>query len=279
MKLPKISIITVCYNAETTIQETIRSVVDQQYGNKEFIVIDGKSKDQTVDIIGRHRDNIHFFLSEKDRGIPDALNKGIDNSTGEWLYFLSSDDVFFNDHVLADIFSKPRDADMIYGDVILKSSGTKYDGAFDIHKILKKNICHQAQFYRRSVFDRAGKYNERYRLLSDYEHTLRIYADPKLKTKYVGETIAIFNDTGRTSIAMDAAFLDDRKQIFMDRFKNLLPEKEIATAYETFLYYSFKKGSIRKGVGVLADLLSKTGNRKYINAAIKNFIYRFTGHA
>lgn len=277
--MTRISIITVCYNAASTIETTIQSVLSQRYASKEFIVIDGASKDDTMDIINRYSDRIDIIISEKDEGIPDALNKGITHATGEYLYFLSSDDVFCNDHVLADIFNAPRTADMIYGNVILKSTGRKYDGEFDLQKLLRSNICHQAQFYKSGIFAKVGNYNLRYKLLSDYDHTLRIFAESALTIQYVDIVIAIFNDKGRTSYIIDKAFWKDRKRVFIDRFRDRLSLKELATAYEMYLYYSLKDGSILKGMVVLLEMLYYSGNISYLTAAMRNLYYRFNSHA
>ena len=276
---PKVTVVTVCYNAAATIEKTIQSVVAQAYDNKEFVIIDGGSSDETVDIIRKYEGNIDFFISEKDRGIPDALNKGIRYATGEWLYFLSSDDIFYNDHVIKDIFSQPVTADMIYGSVILKSQNVKYDGEFDLQKVLTKNICHQAQFYHRELFEKVGVYDERYRFLSDYDHTLRIFAASGLKIQYVDKIIAIFNDTGRTSYIVDNAFWQDRKRIFLERFKHQLSYKSLSRSYETYLYHCLKDGSIAKGFVVLLQLLYYSRNIHYFSAAFRNLMYRIRSHA
>lgn len=104
MIIPKISIITVCYNSEETIEKTILSVINQTYQNLEYIIIDGASKDSTVDIINKYRYKIAHFVSEPDKGIYDAMNKGAKMATGEWLLFRNSGDFFFSHTSIEDLF-------------------------------------------------------------------------------------------------------------------------------------------------------------------------------
>ncbi len=170
MTHPKISIITVTFNAEATIRDTLQSVVGQQYDSKEIIVIDGLSTDGTMDVIRESGNRVAVCLSEPDEGIPDALNKGVARATGDWLFFLSSDDVFCDEHVLERVAGQLAGrTGLVYGDVVLKSSGRRYDGAYDPEKLVRQNICHQAQYFHRSIFDRVGLYNVRYKYLSDWD--------------------------------------------------------------------------------------------------------------
>ena len=99
----KVSIITVCYNSEKTIKETIESVLDQNYSNLEYIVIDGQSNDTTNEIIKEYKDSISYYLSEPDGGIYDAMNKGIAAATGDLIGILNSDDVYVNNQVISKV--------------------------------------------------------------------------------------------------------------------------------------------------------------------------------
>ena len=117
----KVSIITVVRNAVGKIEPTVRSVLSQDYGNVEYIVIDGGSTDGTVDIINRYRDRMASFVSERDEGIYDALNKGVMQATGDWIGIMNAGDVFAADDVLSRIFGSSENnlcCDVIYGDSI-----------------------------------------------------------------------------------------------------------------------------------------------------------------
>ncbi len=122
-KAPKFSIITVVYNDVENIEETIKSLLNQTYKNFEYIIIDGKSDDGTVEKIKKYEKEITYFVSEKDGGIYDAMNKGIKISSGEFLFFLNSNDFFYNKNVLkniAEISEKNKKEDIIYGRQILR---------------------------------------------------------------------------------------------------------------------------------------------------------------
>lgn len=234
----KISIITVCYNAESTLEATIQSVINQKYDNKEFIIIDGKSNDKTVDIIKKYEDNIDFWVSEQDSGIPDALNKGIRRATGEWLYFLSSDDLFFDDKVLERIFIGRNldDSNIIYGSVWFLLGKRKYDGEFDPQKILKQDICHQAQFFKRSIFEILGYYEEQYKYASDWMFNLKAFLHLDVRWKYIDEVIAIFNDNGRTANNIDKQFTRDKRKILIEKFYPVVSKKIIYESTYSELY-------------------------------------------
>ena len=167
---PKISIITVCLNAVGVIDTAITSVLGQNFLDFEYIVIDGGSKDGTVDLLNKYQQqNKLRYTSEADGGIYDAMNKGIKMATGEWIYFLGSDDVFFDAGVLQRIFARRFGvAQIVYGNVQYLHAGIIYDGPFDQEKISTKNICHQAIFVNRTIFDKTGLFNCRYKISADY---------------------------------------------------------------------------------------------------------------
>ena len=99
----KISIITVCFNSQETIKDTIESVINQSYSNIEYLIIDGKSSDNTLEIINQYKKHVNFFISEKDQGIYDAINKGILNATGDIIGLLHADDIFDNNQVIENV--------------------------------------------------------------------------------------------------------------------------------------------------------------------------------
>ncbi len=217
--LPLITVITVVFNGAKTLEETIQSVINQTYPNVEYIIIDGGSTDGTLDIIKKYEDRIDYWVSEKDEGIYDAMNKGASVALGSWLYFLGSDDVCFTDafqkiHKHLDSTKKA-----VYGNVIFKNKGIIYDGYFSPFKLaFRKNICHQAIFYSKKVFNNF-RYNNKYKILADYALNLIIFSE--LDFKHVDITVAIYNDSGISSKEKDIAFNKDRKKILQENiFKN-----------------------------------------------------------
>jgi glycosyltransferase involved in cell wall biosynthesis len=205
---PKISVIIVVYNAANTVETAINSILEQTYKNTEVIVIDGGSVDGTLEILKKYKAANLRWISEPDKGIYDAMNKGIKFSSGEWLYFLGADDKLYGNKILEDIFKESdlHDAEFLYGNVKRGTHSKLYDGEFDYEKLLKKNISHQAVFYKTDIFLRSGSYNLRYRTHADWDVNLRCFENQTVKTKYIDKIIACFA-TGGASVNYDIPFL------------------------------------------------------------------------
>jgi len=209
----RFTIITVCYNASATIKETIASVLSQTYRELEYIVVDGKSSDGTVGILQSIADERFIFVSEKDTGIYDAMNKGLKMAGGDYLIFLGADDTFYDNGVLERVTEKITDGnDVIYGDVMLKKRKRLYNGAFTRWTWGHRNISHQCIFYPKSVYSRY-QYDERYRSVADWDYNLRLLIDG-FRFTYIKETICTFNDAdGLSSSSKDREFLKVRRKM------------------------------------------------------------------
>jgi len=218
----RLSVITPTFNAGQTLECTITSVLKQRLSGVEHLIVDGCSTDTTLETVERYE---HLrLISESDESIYDAMNKGIRAAKGEWLYFLGADDVFVDQCVLSDLKEYfESDFDVIYGDVISTRFNGKYDGPFDVLKILKRNICHQAIFFRREVFDRVGTFNPIYRSHADWDHNMRWLLDPKVSSKYVDRVIANYADHGFSSLNPDPAFRRDRLYRYLSYAGTALP--------------------------------------------------------
>ena len=209
--MDKVSIIVPTFNVARTLEQCLRSVAAQSYRALELIVMDGGSTDGTLDILRRHEHALAHWRSEPDRGIYDAMNKGAAAASGDWLYFLGGDDELYDPEVLRDVFGRGApDSDMIYGDVWW--SGRRYAGRFDIYTLSRRNICHQAIFLRRAVFERLGGFSLDYPLLADYELNIRVFGDPSARTCYVDRIIARFGDQG-SSTRGDPRFEADKQEL------------------------------------------------------------------
>ena len=152
---PLISIITVVYNGEKYLEETIQSVINQTYDNVEYIIIDGGSTDGTIEIIKKYEENINYWVSEKDSGIYDAMNKGIKIANGKWINFMNAGDIFYDNDVLLNFHKKCEvlsHVDFFYSDSITKN-GKRYICNKD-----KRILIHQAIIYKKSVHKEIGKY-------------------------------------------------------------------------------------------------------------------------
>jgi glycosyltransferase involved in cell wall biosynthesis len=193
----KISIITPTYNSGKTLARTIESVIAQNYSELEYIVIDGLSSDNTKDIVSGYQNKINIkFISEKDNGIYDAMNKGVRLATGEIIGILNSDDFYDNGGVLNNVNKAFEDEkiDAVYGDIKYFDNDinktTRYWKAGE-YKESKLNsgwiIPHPALFLRKSVYDKCGLFNTDFKIAGDYEFILRILKVYKINTKYIPE--------------------------------------------------------------------------------------------
>jgi len=206
MKNSKISIITICYNEVYTIKRTIESVFNQSFKDYEYIVIDGASTDGTVDIIRSYEKNIDYLVSEKDTGIYEAMNKGIRQAHGEYLYFLNGGDLLAGSDVLEKAFSTKGNEDILYGD-ILKAVGKKqYLNSFSGYSVtpfflFTHTLPHQGSFIKKVLFDKFGLYDESYRLMGDYEFFKRAIVVHGATCRYLGFTIGVFDYTGMSTKA------------------------------------------------------------------------------
>lgn len=192
-KNKKISIITVCYNSEKTIQDTIESVLNQTYDNYEYIIVDGKSKDKTPDIIKAFEQKFKGklkFISEKDKGIFDAMNKGIKMASGEIIGIINSDDILANKDVFKTINSAFDDnVDAVYSDLnFYNDDFTKVVRRFKTGKGSVKRGWHPPHptlYLTKKVYDEVGYYNLDYKICSDGDFMIRVFMNNKYKSKYL----------------------------------------------------------------------------------------------
>ncbi|WP_374951145.1 glycosyltransferase family 2 protein [Mucilaginibacter sp.] len=213
-----LSIITVVYNAVDTIEDTIKSVIGTNTKNIEYVIIDGGSTDGTLKIIEKYQSQLGYFVSEKDNGIYDAMNKAVTKASGNWVYFLGADDVLLPG-VLNEVVGRLTDRKTIYyGNVRFKHKNIIYDGRFNSLKLVTRNISHQSIFYPINVFKKHN-FNRRYIIFADYDLNLRLFDSKEFKFKYIPLTIAIYNDHGASGLkTQDINFEDDRMAIIRQNF-------------------------------------------------------------
>jgi putative colanic acid biosynthesis glycosyltransferase len=153
---PKITIITVNYNMADGLAKTIANVTGQTWPNLEYVVIDGGSTDNSVEVVRRHAGRIAHWVSERDRGIYDAMNKGVAAATGDWIIFMNAGDVFYDAGVVSDVFAQDLDdADVVYGDMMRRYSKEDVERLVPAHPVsalpLRMPCCHQSMFARREL--------------------------------------------------------------------------------------------------------------------------------
>ena len=214
----KISVITICFNAAKTIEETINSVVRQNYPELEYIIIDGGSTDGTIEIINKYRDKISYFVSEPDKGISDAFNKGIKASTGEIIGIINADDLYYKDALktIGAFFEANPDTDVTFGNW-LSFSNEEYLGRLKYSNSNLEDLkftfelTHPTVFVRRSAYEKYGLFSLDYKLAMDYELLSKMYYGGA-KFSYINETISCFR-RGGISQAQENSTIKEHKTI------------------------------------------------------------------
>jgi glycosyltransferase involved in cell wall biosynthesis len=202
-----VSIITVCYNAADTIEMTIKSVVNQSYKNIDYIIVDGKSTDNTLEIISKYKNQINILISEEDSGIYDAMNKGLKKSHGSLIYFLNSGDLFFDNHIvqkIVNLFLLNGYPGIIYGDIIQYDSKrnelVKMKRRSKSHILTRGGINHQAIFAQKQLFDEQYPFNINYQVFADFDWLLKAIFMKKTSLLYVEHPIAYYLKNGYSEV-------------------------------------------------------------------------------
>lgn len=196
----KVSIVTISYNAEKEIERTLNSVISQTYDNIQYVIIDGESTDDTLNIIKKYKDKINVIISEPDKGIYNAMNKSLDYCDGEWVIFMNAGDCFVDTHVLSEIFNNRNldDFAVIFG-FTLTSKGLMPLKPFvcKAGRTLQMGFCHQSSLVRRNIIKKF-RFDERYKIAADYNLMFRIW-NAGYHFYNSGITIAYFDTSGLSS--------------------------------------------------------------------------------
>lgn len=219
----KFSIIVCTYNASRKLSRTLDSVVVQTLNDFEVIIIDGLSVDGTQSVVKSYQQKYPekiCFLSERDLGIYDAMNKGVRVAKGEYVYFLGSGDELYNSSVLQKVNSELlfNKLDVLYGDVELGNTTRIYGGQFTKERLLKENISHQSIFFKRDIFRSVGEYDIRYVSHADWVHNMKWFNSSAIISQYVPLTIARYELGGRSKTVFDAQFYKDIVGIVRENF-------------------------------------------------------------
>ena len=217
-KRPLISIITVAYNNRFGLEETIKSVTSQSYRDFEFIIIDGGSSDGSRELLEGYSSKIDYWVSEPDKGIYNAMNKGIAKASGKYLIFMNSGDRFSSSQILEKISPAFGDDDIIYGNAYYElENRKKYEyripSKITIGSLLKEPICHQSAFFKKDLFTKFGMYDEANKIASDWTFMMDLFIHHNLSQTYVNEFISIFEKTGISNTNTDLSFAEQKKYL------------------------------------------------------------------
>lgn len=229
-KNPLISVITVCYNNATGLEETILSVLSQAYSNLEFIIVDGGSTDKTLEVLNKYKDRVDSIISEPDQGIYDAMNKGIEIASGDWVIFMNSGDNFFSSTSISEVFGENNwwDFDVIYGnwEVRYPSGKRRKVHAGRASNLWKgSQFCHQAAFIS-SQTHKTSKYNLDNPIAADFEFFYGLQKNG-----------GSFRRTNNFIASIDAGGVSDLKRLeVIEAWR-----KTVGSNLKSNLYFSFRR--------------------------------------
>jgi glycosyltransferase involved in cell wall biosynthesis len=264
----KLSIITINLNNLLGLNKTIKSVISQTLNNFEYIIIDGGSVDNSLEIIKNNSEKIDYWISEQDKGIYHAMNKGIKQAHGEYCFFLNSGDYFVNKKVLEMVFSNEFHEDVVFGNLqvcingkqVGKSIGKKKLTFLDIYGSLVK---HQASFIRHKLFDEFGLYNENLKIVADWEFFLKTIGLGGATYKYLDIDISCFDNNGLSNNSGPLT-INERKTVIETYLPSMMhPDYEFLLnygKYEIVTKYKLTRFLLRiiaKGLKVLDRIFSK----------------------
>jgi len=245
MNSPLISVITINYNNVNGLEKTINSILNQTYSEYEYIVIDGGSTDGSYEVLQNQEKKINYWVSEKDKGIYNAMNKGIEASKGKYLLFVNSGDFLINNEVLEKVASELYDDfDFISGNLeYLTESGKlyirKHPEKLTFSYLVSKTVSHPSTFIKREMFHKYGLYNETLKIVSDWEFFFKVLGLNGASFKSIDVTIAHFDMNGISSKEVD----------LVNQEKNVIFKKYLPTIYnsenDSYIFNKFLESNKR----------------------------------
>lgn len=215
----KITVITVNLNNKAGLEATMDSVLAQTYADLEYIVVDGGSSDGSTDVIEQHANRLAYRVSEPDRGVYHAMNKGIEHATGEYLLFLNSGDRLMDRTTLRNVDAQLNGTDLVYGNMRYDKGDSFYDSIYpdtiSLSYLYVHYLPHPATFIKRILFERVGNYDERYAICADWVFFVRALGLYQANYAHINEIISIYDTQGMS------AQLDSRSKIKQERLQLL----------------------------------------------------------
>ena len=248
----KFSIVTVVYNGAAFIEETIQSVIHQNYSNYEYIIIDGASTDNTLDIVKVYRNNLHYFISEKDEGMYHAINKGIAQATGDYILILNSDDYLYNSNTLSEISNQinQHQFDFFYCDIIRKKENVYRKiklRKYSLTEVLCSEHCTfvpHPSFYISRQFINLHRltYDLKYKYASDFDFILKSLKHSNNNFQHLKISSTVFRDHPN-SITNSGKINNERIEILNNwKLKSIPTLKRLFLYYKNWIEYKLKSG-------------------------------------
>jgi glycosyltransferase involved in cell wall biosynthesis len=235
--MPKLSIITVNLNNATGLDKTMQSVFAQTFTDYEYIIIDGGSTDGSVEQIKKHQNKLVYSISEKDKGVYSAMNKGIVKTTGEYLLFLNSGDTLYTDHSLCDFFQHSNGEDFVYGNMYVIEKHREwiktYPDKLSFRFFLRDSLHHQSTLIKESVFEKTGLYDEDLKIVADWKVCMNAICIYGLNYKHVDCCISTFPRDGFSSDPANMElFKAERKKVVNQYYPLFAHDYEMARETE-----------------------------------------------
>ena len=248
----KLSIITINRNNAAGLRKTIESVVSQTFTDFEYIVIDGASTDDSVEIITQYAKNFvkewFYRVSEPDRGIYNAMNKGIRQAKGKYCLFLNSGDYFVDKYVLEKASVLNFDEDIIYGEQLVEKNGNFYKCSFldpehiTFRSFINSTLPHQCTFIKRTLFDLAGFYNENNKIVSDWEFNMLALFKYNCSLQKINIPISVYDTNGISSNQeIIIEYKEEKRAVLYRHFPRIMKDIEAVERFEKSKLYKFCK--------------------------------------
>ena len=277
-----ISIIMPLYNAEKYLTTALEQFQEQPFASYELLLLDALSTDGTKAIAAtmmKKNERIRWF-SQADAGIYDAMNFGVKQAKGEWVYFMGCDDTFHHSDVLREVATHlDAGADIVYGNVQWIPGGEMEAGTCTPKDLFQRNINHQRIFYRRSLFEQYGGYDLQYKIASDHELNIRFFCNDAIRKKYIPVTIACYHAGGFSANKLDAVFWGQWKSIFKTHFSKHMPLKHMYEKLGWYCRYLIDQKQYAKAFPLFWDVLLHTLSPGFVLLTGKQFIKSFQQHA
>lgn len=282
MRMALISIIIPTYNAEKYIEKLLQSLLQQKSTGFELIILDSLSTDRTIELINSLSSGFELVrvISEKDKGIYDAMNRGVELAKGEWLYFMGCDDELFDEQVLTQTAKHlTADCDLVYGDVLWVPEEMMESGICTPAELINRNINHQRIFYRKELFVKYGSYDLQYRIAADHELNIRFICNTAVKKKYIPVTVARYHSGGFSANQLDEVFWNNWKNIFKQNFAQHLPLKIMYEKLGWYCRYLIDKHQYKKALPLFFDVLLHTWKPGFVKLTMEQFFKSRKVHA
>ena len=223
--MQKVSVITINRNNSVELRKTIKSVIDQTYTNIEYIIIDGASTDDSVDVIKEYADSISYWVSEQDKGIYNAMNKGVEKSTGEYVIFMNSGDSFYSKNVLTNVFSIVQTADFLFGYSVVngkrKNIKQTIPDNITFYHFYKYGMSHQATFTKKYLWNELGGYDENLSIVSDWSFAVKAIFLGNKSVATIKEYVALVDPTGVSGQDSSSRTMGKEKSDILNKYFGL----------------------------------------------------------